>query len=157
MRRCPSSRVPLRGPRDVARDARLRPCRLSRLLIAGNGRRILVYRPWTAIEGIELVELDLPVVARIASVLVIVLQALVLDERLLGRVLLLAFISDLLVFLRNFARLQLVHFLLKVLSCLSFILTLRIQLPLQHLSMRELVRILGDVVIPTRPGLHLLC
>ena len=110
-----------------------------------------MYRSRPTVKDPEVAELDRPVLARVASILVVFLQGLVLDECLLRCVLLLPLLCDLLVLLRDLARLQLVHFLLQVLPCSCFILTLCIQFPLQYLSVRQFVRILSNVIVPARP------
>ena len=156
MSRRPPCRIPPRRLRNLASDAGLGPRGLHRWLIAGDGGSILVYRSRPAVEDPEVAELNRPVLARIASVLVVLLQVLVLDECLLRCVLLRALVGDLLVLSRDLAGLQLVHLLLQVFPCGRFILALGIQLSLQHLGVRQLVGVVRNVVVPAWSGVHLL-
>ena len=109
---CSPSWLPLsRRLRDSAWNARLWSGRLCNLLIIAREIRILLYRSWPTINDCEVVHFNGPVMGRVASVLVLVLEILVLDECLLRTVLLLAFVGDLLVLSWDYSRLQLVHFL----------------------------------------------
>ena len=115
--------------------------------------RFLLSRSWSSQAQGWLVELYFTL-GHIAAILVLPLKVLVLDEGRFWGVLLLTFVSDLFIFFGNLALLKLFQLLLILLSRCIWIFAFRIQLPLEHFCMWQLVRIVNQGVVPTRSRLE---
>ena len=85
---------------------------------------------------------------RVASILVLLRQVFVLDKGLTRGVLLLAFLSDFFVFFGHDTLFELLELLLVLRPRGSFILALGVEFALQDFSMRQLVWVVGQRVVP---------
>ena len=82
---------------------------------------------------------------------------LILNKRLLRRVLLATFISDLFVFFGHFTLFELIELRLVLLARGGLIFTFGIQFALKYLSMGQLMWVISQRVIPTWSRVQVCC
>ena len=100
-----------------------------------------------------LIKVDMLAVLRrnIAAIFVLPLQVLILDESLLRGVLLFSALRDLLVLFGDLALFELGQLLLVFMPRTRLILALRVKFALEYFRVGQLMRIIGQRVVPSRP------